>query len=64
LMGGSWLFGGFQTAKLPFNGHGTMAGNTISPGSGGNLWLFLLVQRTRIWPMISLISPSARKTRL
>jgi raffinose/stachyose/melibiose transport system substrate-binding protein len=39
LMGGSWLFGGFQTAKLPFKWDMELwPGNTISPGSGGNLW--------------------------
>jgi raffinose/stachyose/melibiose transport system substrate-binding protein len=39
LMGGSWLFGGFQTAKLPFKWDMELwPGNAISPGSGGNLW--------------------------
>jgi raffinose/stachyose/melibiose transport system substrate-binding protein len=39
LMGGSWLFGGFQTAKLPFKWNMELwPGNAISPGSGGNLW--------------------------
>jgi raffinose/stachyose/melibiose transport system substrate-binding protein len=39
LMGGSWLFGGFQTAKLPFKWDMELwPGNKISLGSGGNLW--------------------------
>ena len=39
LMGGSWLFGGFQTAKLPFKWNMELwPGNQISLGSGGNLW--------------------------
>ena len=39
VMGGSWLFGGFQTAKLPFKCNVELwPGNTISLGSGGNLW--------------------------
>ena len=39
MMGGSWLFGGLQTAKLPFKWNVELwPGNTISPGSGGNLW--------------------------
>jgi raffinose/stachyose/melibiose transport system substrate-binding protein len=39
MMGGSWLFGGLQTAKLPFKWSVELwPGNKISPGSGGNLW--------------------------
>ena len=40
LMGGSWLFGGLESAKLPFKWNVELwPGNTISPGSGGNLWV-------------------------
>jgi raffinose/stachyose/melibiose transport system substrate-binding protein len=40
LMGGSWLFGGLESAKLPFKWSVELwPGNTISPGSGGNLWV-------------------------
>ena len=39
MMGGSWLFGGLQTAKLAFKWNVELwPGNKISPGSGGNLW--------------------------
>jgi raffinose/stachyose/melibiose transport system substrate-binding protein len=39
MMGGSWLFGGLQSAKLPFKWNVELwPGNKISPGSGGNLW--------------------------
>ena len=39
MMGGSWLFGGLQTAKLPFKWNVELwPGNAISLGSGGNLW--------------------------
>ncbi len=39
LMGGSWLFGGLQSANLPFKWSVELwPGNKISPGSGGNLW--------------------------
>jgi raffinose/stachyose/melibiose transport system substrate-binding protein len=39
LQGGSWLFGGLQTAKLPFKWNVELwPGNAISEGSGGNLW--------------------------
>jgi raffinose/stachyose/melibiose transport system substrate-binding protein len=39
MMGGSWLFGGLQSANLPFKWNVELwPGNTISPGSGGNLW--------------------------
>ncbi|MGB8212585.1 MAG: extracellular solute-binding protein [Anaerolineales bacterium] len=39
MMGGSWLFGGLQSANLPFKWSVELwPGNTISPGSGGNLW--------------------------
>ena len=39
MMGGSWLFGGLQSAKLPFKWSVELwPGNKISPGSGGNLW--------------------------
>lgn len=39
LMGGSWLFGGFQSHKLPFKWNMALwPGNKFSPGSGGNLW--------------------------
>ncbi len=39
LMGGSWLFGGFQSHKLPFKWDMELwPGNKISLGSGGNLW--------------------------
>ena len=39
LMGGSWLFGGLQSAKLAFKWNVELwPGNKISLGSGGNLW--------------------------
>jgi raffinose/stachyose/melibiose transport system substrate-binding protein len=39
LMGGSWLFGGFQSHNLTFKWNMELwPGNKISPGSGGNLW--------------------------
>lgn len=39
MMGGSWLFGGLQSANLPFKWNVELwPGNQISPGSGGNLW--------------------------
>lgn len=39
LMGGSWLFGGFQSHNLPFKWNMVLwPGNKFSPGSGGNLW--------------------------
>jgi raffinose/stachyose/melibiose transport system substrate-binding protein len=39
MMGGSWLFGGLQSAKLPFKWNVELwPGNAISLGSGGNLW--------------------------
>jgi ABC-type sugar transport system, periplasmic component len=39
LMGGSWLFGGFQSHNLTFKWNMSIwPGNKISLGSGGNLW--------------------------
>src|SRR5271157_229902 len=39
MMGGSWLFGGLQSAKLTFKWNVELwPGNAISLGSGGNLW--------------------------
>ena len=39
MMGGSWLFGGLQSANLPFKWNVELwPGNQISLGSGGNLW--------------------------
>jgi len=40
MMGGSFVFGTLQSAKLPFKWNMELwPGNTISPGSGGNLWV-------------------------